>query len=491
VQEKFLDELGQGALLALPYLFEFWALEHQVAPTGDWRTWVIMGGRGAGKTRAGAEWVRSEVEGALPLDAGRSRRVALVGETIEQVREVMIFGESGILACSPPDRRPEWKSGRKLLEWPNGATAQGFSAHEPEALRGPQFDAAWVDEIGCAAIDKGTNQPNKFLDAKSSESGLPKYSDGRRDDLMQMQYLRAMFEFWGDVANNPTSGDYGAPMVDMSRAHVWAWDARPYPFFPLLSDVWSDAGNYFRGHWINGRTNARSLDNVVAEICAASGVEAVDVDKLYGYVRGYSVAQIDGARAALQPLMLAYGFEAVEREGALIFRTRTGLPDADIGADRIALLAEQESAVERIRAPQAEMAGRVRLNFVDADGDYDIRAEEAIFPDETSAVISQTELALLLNQAEARAIAERWLAQSRIARDSVRFSLPKSDIELGAGDVVTLSDGEGLGDYRIDRVTLGEGQMIEAVRVEPEANQSSDAADAPGDVRPFAAPVPV
>ena len=460
VQEKFLDELGQGALLALPYLFEFWALEHQVAPTGDWRTWVIMGGRGAGKTRAGAEWVRSEVEGALPLDAGRSRRVALVGETIEQVREVMIFGESGILACSPPDRRPEWKSGRKLLEWPNGATAQVFSAHEPEALRGPQFDAAWVDEIGCAAIDKGTNQPNKFLDAKSSESGLPKYSDGRRDDLMQMQYLRAMFEFWGDVANNPTSGDYGAPMVDMSRAHVWAWDARPYPFFPLLSDVWSDAGNYFRGHWINGCTNARSLDNVVAEICAASGVEAVDVDKLYGYVRGYSVAQIDGARAALQPLMLAYGFEAVEREGALIFRTRTGLPDADIGADRIALLAEQESAVERIRAPQAEMAGRVRLNFVDADGDYDIRAEEAIFPDETSAVISQTELALLLNQAEARAIAERWLAQSRIARDSVRFSLPKSDIELGAGDVVTLSDGEGLGDYRIDRVTLGEGQMI-------------------------------
>jgi len=133
--------------MALPYLFEFWAFDHQLPPESDWRTWVIMGGRGAGKTRAGAEWVRSEVEGARPLDAGRARRVALVGETIEQVREVMIFGDSGILACSPPDRRPEWQATRKRLVWPNGAIAQVFSAHDPESLRGPQFDAAWVDEL--------------------------------------------------------------------------------------------------------------------------------------------------------------------------------------------------------------------------------------------------------------------------------------------------------------------------------------------------------
>ena len=147
VIDEFLSGLGEGALLALPYLFEFWAMEHQMPPDGDWRTWVVMGGRGAGKTRAGSEWVRAEVEGAMPLDPGRSRRVALVGETVEQVREVMIFGDSGILACSPPDRRPEWQATRKRLEWPNGAIAQVFSAHDPEGLRGPQFDAAWVDEL--------------------------------------------------------------------------------------------------------------------------------------------------------------------------------------------------------------------------------------------------------------------------------------------------------------------------------------------------------
>lgn len=116
-------------------------------PEGDWRAWVIMGGRGAGKTRAGAEWVRSQVEGARPLDPGRKRRVALVGETYDQVREVMIKGDSGILACSPPDRMPEWKASERKLVWDNGAEAQVFSASEPEALRGPQFDAAWVDEL--------------------------------------------------------------------------------------------------------------------------------------------------------------------------------------------------------------------------------------------------------------------------------------------------------------------------------------------------------
>lgn len=87
------------------------------------------------------------MEGATPLAPGRSKAVALVGETFDQVREVMVFGDSGILACSPPDRVPEWQATRRRLVWPNGAVAWAFSAQEPEALRGPQFDAAWVDEI--------------------------------------------------------------------------------------------------------------------------------------------------------------------------------------------------------------------------------------------------------------------------------------------------------------------------------------------------------
>lgn len=145
--DAFLAGLGENALMGLPWIFDFWALPHQLPPEGDWRTWAIMGGRGAGKTRAGAEWIRSKVEGATPLSGGSAGRIALVAETFDEAREVMIFGDSGILACSPPDRRPKWHASRRVLEWANGAEAHVFSAHDPESLRGPQFDAAWSDEL--------------------------------------------------------------------------------------------------------------------------------------------------------------------------------------------------------------------------------------------------------------------------------------------------------------------------------------------------------
>lgn len=143
----FLDSLSHNALLSLPWLFEHWAHTHQMPPDGDWKTWVILGGRGAGKTRAGAEWVRSMVEGGTPDEPGAAGRVALVAETLDQARDVMVFGESGIMACCPDDRMPSWSATRRELVWPNGAIAQCFSASNPESLRGPQFDCAWSDEL--------------------------------------------------------------------------------------------------------------------------------------------------------------------------------------------------------------------------------------------------------------------------------------------------------------------------------------------------------
>jgi len=478
-------------LQALPFLFEFWAMEHQLPPEGNWRSWVILGGRGAGKTRAGAEWVRSEVEGALPMDAGRCRRVALIGETMDQVREVMVFGESGILACSPPDRRPKWEATRKRLLWPNGAVAQVFSAHEPESLRGPQFDAAWVDELGCAAIDKGTNQPNKFVDPKSSESALPKYSTGRRDDFMQMQYLRAMYEFWANPENNPTDVETDVQMIDMSRAHVWAWDARPYPFFPGNTDLWSDGENYARGHWLNGRSSSRSLGSVVGEICARSGVESIDVSKLYGLVRGYTVGDISGARAALQPLMLAYGIEAAESSGRVVFTSRDGQAARVLSPDQMVLTGDADGTFEKVRAPQAEIAGRLRLSFVEAESDYETRATEAIFPDEESRAVAQSEFPLVLTQGEGRAFVERWLAEARVARDQARFALPMSQLANMAGEVVEIESDEGPELYRLDRVEHAGHLGVEAVRVEPGLYQPSDAVELTSRARPFVPAVPV
>ena len=492
-QETFLNELGEGALCALPFLFEFWAMPHQLPPEGDWRTWVIMGGRGAGKTRAGAEWVRSMVEGATPFDEGRARRVALVGETIEQVREVMIFGDSGILACSPPDRRPKWEAVRKRLVWPNGAVASVHTAFDPEGLRGPQFDAAWVDELGCAAIDKGTNEPNKFLDQKSSESSVPKYSSGARDDLIQKQYLRAMNTYWADADNNPQATEYQGRMVDMTRAFVWAWDTRPYPFFPNALSIWSDGENYPRGHWINGRTSARTLASVVAELCDRAGLTAYDTSGLYGYVRGYMIDDVSSVRSGLQPLMLRYAFDAIERDGVLRFVMRDGMKPVALDPDAMAINSDLEGRLEQSRESEADLAGRVRLRFVQTDGNFDILSEEAILADDATHAVSTTDLPMALTRPEGRQIAERWLSEARISRETVRLALPPSLIGVGAGDVIEVApdQSETAGLYRVDRVEHGDMQIIEAVRIEPEIYVPSELSDELAGVREFVPPVPL
>ena len=112
-----------------------------------WRTWLILGGRGSGKTRAGAEWVRAQAAGHAPLADTRSHRIALVGDTIAQVRSVMVEGVSGLLSVYPPAQRPKLEVSRNQLVWDNGTIAQMFAADDPDSLRGPQFDAAWCDEL--------------------------------------------------------------------------------------------------------------------------------------------------------------------------------------------------------------------------------------------------------------------------------------------------------------------------------------------------------
>lgn len=138
---RWLGKLQPEQIESLAFDWDFWALDHQRPPPGPWLTWLLLGGRGAGKTRAGAEWVR-----AL---AARPVSVALIGPTFHDVREVMVEGPSGLKAIAPPGERPKWESVRRRLVWPSGAEAYAFSAEDPESLRGPQFHFAWADEF-CA-----------------------------------------------------------------------------------------------------------------------------------------------------------------------------------------------------------------------------------------------------------------------------------------------------------------------------------------------------
>ena len=140
------------SLIRLDTDFAIFAHRHQSPPfCGNggrpWTTWLMLGGRGAGKTRLGAEWVRAAANGRPPYSDQPCRHIALVGETEHDVREVMVEGPAGLLRISPRHERPQWTATRRRLEWPNGAVAYAFSAEDPEQLRGPQFDAAWCDEL--------------------------------------------------------------------------------------------------------------------------------------------------------------------------------------------------------------------------------------------------------------------------------------------------------------------------------------------------------
>jgi phage terminase large subunit-like protein len=140
----------------------------------DWRSWLILGGRGAGKTRAGSEWVKAQALGDWTDGAAQARRIAIVGPTLEQARSVMIEGKSGLLSVHMEAERPLYEPSKRLVTWPNGAIAQLFSADEPESLRGPQFDAAWCDELakwrlGEAAWDMLTVGAGGYIGGRSLE----------------------------------------------------------------------------------------------------------------------------------------------------------------------------------------------------------------------------------------------------------------------------------------------------------------------------------
>ncbi len=144
-----MSSLSEAELAELRWTWSFWARPNQRAPEGTWNNWLVLAGRGFGKTRMGSEWIRENICGTTPLSAGPKEwsRIALVAETAADARDVMVLGDSGILACHPKDFRPDWSPTNRCLTWPNGARAWVYNATEPDQLRGPQHHAAWVDEL--------------------------------------------------------------------------------------------------------------------------------------------------------------------------------------------------------------------------------------------------------------------------------------------------------------------------------------------------------
>jgi hypothetical protein len=338
----------------------------------------------------------------------------------------------------------------------------------------PQSKPFWLMEIGCPAIDKGGNQPNVFIDPKSSESLIPHYSSGARDDFMQRRLLQTFAEAFdpeheGYVARaNPISSLTGNLMLDVSRTHVYCWDARPYPAFPKHSETWGDAANWQLGHWINGRAGAAPIPALVRQLMSDFAFGDFDSSALNGVVSGLVLDRLPSVRDALQPLELAFFFDAVESGGKIVFRHR-GQQSGAIALSAGDLVETSANApLSRItRAQETDLPASAKITFISDDADYQQAVAEARKASGHSARVSAAALALILDPVQAHAIAESWLFEAWAARERVSFSLPPHLLAIEPGDMVTLDTGARSHRLRITEIGEHGARDIEARSIDP------------------------
>ncbi len=338
----------------------------------------------------------------------------------------------------------------------------------------PQSKPIWLTEIGCPAVDKGANQPNVFVDPKSSESFLPYYSRGTRDDLMQRRYLQAIQETFDPAhsdyvaGSNPTSSVYGAPMLDLSHVHVYAWDARPFPAFPLNTDVWGDGANWRLGHWINGRIAGQPLSAVVQSLLNSYGFTTHDATALDGLVAGLVIERIMSARDALSGLELAYFFDAIESGNQIRFRHRGASPAAlTIDADG---LVETEPGADLLtlnRAQETELPAAARIAYSAIESDYRQAVATSRRLVGASGRQSIAELALVMPSEQASHVADAWLFEAWAARERAGFTLPPSKLALEPNDTVALVHAGRTRLLRLTGISDRGPREIEAQSIDP------------------------
>ena len=358
------------------------------------------------------------------------------------------------------DIRSWWSNNHRSR--PGGIRESGTTAYVA------QGKPIWFTEFGCPAVDKGPNQPNVFYDPKSSESSLPYFSLGSKDDPIQRAYLETMLTYWRDHA--PTSTVYGGPMLTTDTMFAWAWDARPFPDSPGRTAVWHDTPNYELGHWLTGRAGEVPLKWIIAELCAAVGVTAYDTTDLLSastLVLGYATDAIASPRDMLAGLMDAFQFDARESGGVVQFFAKgnvrvTALTDADLVVD-----GDADPGYSFTRSSDTDLPGAVRISYADPFRAYasaGVEARKAIGNSQNVATIAT---AAALDGAYAADVAMSVLQQAWAARETGAIKLPPSRLALDSGDAVTVTvDGVTLS-FRIKGVETTTYRALDVVGFDP------------------------
>ncbi len=289
----------------------------------------------------------------------------------------------------------------------------------------PRMKPFWFTELGCGAVDRGANQPNVFVDAKSAESGRPHFSSGARSDSQQRRFLEAHLGHW-------MHGERPPGLVDPQKIFVWSWDARPYPAFPQETGLWADGRNWRTGHWLNGRLGTATLADTIAAILADHGFADFDVSQVAGDLGGYVKGDLTSARDLIEPLIELFQIDVVEDGGRLRFRTRA---NASLPAREISVLADIPDQVlwSETRGHDSDFASEALVTFYDPVADY---AEASVRSRKVEAATERQlarDLPAAIPEETALAAAEGWLRDNRLARRTLQLALGTGRNRGGAG----------------------------------------------------------
>lgn len=297
----------------------------------------------------------------------------------------------------------------------------------------PGMKPVWFTELGCAAVDKGANQPNVFGDPKSAESALPHFSNGARSDSQQRRFLQAHLGHW-------QGGAAPAGMVDPGGIFLWTWDARPQPAFPQDLDLWADGTNWRTGHWLNGRLGAGTLADVLAALLDDHGFADYDVSEVSGDLMGYVQGDLASARSLIEPLVESFLIDIVEDGARLKFRSRMAV---SLPSREIAVLADlkDEPLWRETRGHDSDFAAEASLTYFDPGADYGEASSRSRRIEAATERQLVRDLPAVLSEETALSLAEGMLRDHRIGRRRLEFSLGPNELSVQPGDVLSLAEG--------------------------------------------------
>lgn len=337
-----------------------------------------------------------------------------------------------------------------------------------------QMKPIWFTEFGFPSLDGASNRPNVFVDPNSSESAYPYHSKKRVDFRAQRNAIKATLEEWRDSS-----------MVE--HMFLWTWDARPFPFYPDLSEVWADGDLWRTGHWVTGKLGNSTLAAIVSDLSERAGLDEsqIDVSRLTSLVDGFVINGQTTARSAIDSLRTAFFFDAVESDGLVKYVARAGANAITVAENSLIPSGGRDlrNSLDVVRIQELELPQKIDVVYINKAADYQTGNQHSQRQTANSVGVATVGLPVVMDNQTAKNIADITLYNSWLGRTGYNFSLPLQYAKLEPTDVITVTVGAALHVIRITNTQFGAPGMIKVAGVAEDVT-TYDFYTSPGDIPP-------